>query len=99
MPGRTVMRPRSISVCGRPTTTVFTRLSSVVRVTFVAAFAQHNIGQRGMRTGNDHIGLGNAERRKRLRFTRRIVPHSVDILRLGFAGQRQHILRAGFTVS
>lgn len=67
----------------------------------VAAFAQHNIGQRGMHAlgERDHIGLGNAERRKRLRLMRRIVPHSVDIFRLGFAGQRQHIFRAGLTVS
>lgn len=63
----------------------------------VAAFAQHNIGQRGMHAlgERDHIGLGNAERRKRLRLMRRIVPHSVDIFRLGFAGQRQHILPRG----
>ena len=49
----------------------------------------HALGER------DHIGLGNAERRKRLRLMRRIVPHSVDIFRLGFAGQRQHILPRG----
>lgn len=67
----------------------------------VAAFAQHNIGQRGMRTlgKGDHIGRGNSERRKRLRFTRRVGSHGVDILRLGFAGQRQHILPRGLTVS
>lgn len=67
----------------------------------IAAFAQHNIGQRGMRTlgKGDHIGRGNAERRKRLRLARCVGLHGVDILRLGFAGQRQHILRAGLTVS
>ena len=43
----------------------------------------------------DHIGRGNAERRKRLRLTRCVGLHGVDILRLGFAGQRQHILPRG----
>ena len=63
----------------------------------IAAFAQHNIGQRGMRTLGEskHIGRGNSERRKRFRFTRCVGSHGVDILRLGFAGQR----RAGLTVS
>lgn len=67
----------------------------------IAAFAQHNIGQRGVRTLGEgkHIGSGNSERRKRFRFTRRVGLHGMDIVRLRFAGQRQHILPRGLDVS
>lgn len=67
----------------------------------VAAFAQHNIGQRGMRTLGEskHIGRGDAERRKRLRLTRCVGLHGMDIVRLGFAGSGSIFSRAGLTVS
>lgn len=63
----------------------------------IAAFAQHDIGQVRMCAlgKGDHIGRGNAERRKRLRLTRCVGLHGMDIVRLGFAGQRQHILPCG----